>query len=112
MDQGLGIEFPKIWGNLEPMRGLRLVPNIPGSNHRTVLGPDPQRKFAHRVDPAEQFPAGSCDGPVGDGAVPVDRLPGKNNALAAEINRSKKFAQQFSLSVRNKNKSFKERAYS
>jgi hypothetical protein len=37
MDQGLGIEFPKIWGNLEPMRGLRLVPNIPGRNHRTVL---------------------------------------------------------------------------
>ena len=59
LDQGLGIEFPETWGNLEQLRGLWLVPNVLGGNHRTVLGLDPQRKFSHRVDPAEELSTGS-----------------------------------------------------
>jgi hypothetical protein len=46
-----------------------------------------------------------------DGIVSRRGFPGKK-AFAAEINRSKKIAQQFSLPVRDKNNFFKERAYS
>jgi hypothetical protein len=46
-----------------------------------------------------------------DGIVSRRDFPRKK-AFAAEINRSKKIAQQFSLPVRNQNNFFKERAYS
>jgi hypothetical protein len=83
LNEDLGIEFPEACGNLERLRGLRLVPDMLRRDDSPVLALYSQRKFSHRIDPAEEFPPRGCNGPVGDGTLPVDRFLA--GALAAPI---------------------------
>ena len=74
LNEELGIEFLETSRKLEQLRRLGFIPNILRRDCHTVLMTCSQRKFAHRVDPAKEFPAFGQNGPVADGAVPVDPL--------------------------------------